>query len=295
MTAHPHLSLAPLTLRNLPKAVWISERSFRSEWPLVSMTLLWHLLRGYGLPCPFSMVRRRRLWLGFESKVVGSLDIFSTRIHEPDTRWVLLDGADDIPGDRLARFLLELMPECRLALLLTAGGSDWSERSGSVAYEGELPAPGGRFQRVYSVRRGAVTGKRSTGLWVSPRESREPEVHTEFYLISRTGRSIGLTGLYVTDWWSHIGWGGWGAILRKSAQLRTAEAALVATERLAKQRMLEWFCLETSGAPEYRSACWLYERCGLRPLLTVEDFYRDTGLSARERSYIVYGKEITYD
>jgi hypothetical protein len=241
------------------------------------------------------MVRRRRLWLALESEVVGSLDILSTRIHEPDTRWVLLDGAADIPGDRLAVFLLELMPECRLALVLTDVGADRLEHNGSMTYEGELPAPGGRFQRVYSLRRPFVNSNGSTGLRATPRESMEPKVDTEFYLISRTGRSIGLTGLYVTDWWSHIGWGGWGAILRKSAQLRTAEAALIATEGLARQRTLEWFCLETSGAPEYRSARWLYERCGLRPLLTVKDFYREAGLSEKERAYIVYGKEITYD
>lgn len=287
------VDLVPLTLGRLPTAVWISLRTFQREWPLVSLTYVWHLLRTYGLPGGFSMVRRRRYWLGFERRIVGGLDIVSTRIHEPDIRWVMFDGTNRIPKERFAAFLLELMPECRLALVQTSGQGGWSDGSDWVKHEGRLPASDDEFNQVYSVRRGLLGTRSGKGFWVVPRQSRRPSIHTEFYLLSRAGRAIGLTGLYEAEWWPHVGWGGWGSILREYAQRRTALAALAATEHLARQRRHTWFCAETSGSPEYRSARWLYEHCGLKPLLIVDNFFRNSCGLAEERCYMIYGKKIT--
>ncbi len=285
--------LAPVNLWNLPKALWISKKAFQDEWILVWLTYFWHIGRAHSLPPLVNMVRRRCLRFAFEGRTVGTIDILSTKIHDPDTRWVILDTEVAISGDAFAAFLAELMPDCRLALLQTPNRADFLEQVEAINYEGYLPGCMGTRLYIYSFRRERVSKTSSRGFSAISKDCNEPDIHAEFYLLYRKGRAFGITGLYTTGFWPHIGWGGWGAIRHSSARLHTVIAALAATEDLARKRGQEWFCIETSSAPQYHSASKMYEHYGLRRLLNVEDFFRERGDSRRGENYIVYGKKVT--
>ena len=292
VTRH-HITFAPLSLLNLPNALRMAKGAFKDDLPLVILTYLWHLLRVNRLPCPFSMVRRRRLWLGFQNMIVGSVDIISTRIHDADTCWVILESAAPIDGNTFGAMLFEVVPQCRLALVQSRHGG-WLESIDSIDYVGRLPASRDTFHHIYSLRRERMALESRGAFWLRPRPSPRPDIHTEFHLLRRGGHSIGLSGLYVVEWWPHIGWGGWGALHPDFARLQTAKAALAATEHLARERGYEWLCVETSGSREFRVARRLYEYCGMQQLLTVNDFFQNTHPKPRV-TYLVYGKRITRD
>lgn len=281
-----------MSLSNLPKALWISWESFKGEWHLVWMTYVWHLARAHGFPSVIPMVRRRCLRLEAEGQLAGTMDILSTPVHEPDTRWVILDLQEPVQGGALAEFLMNLMPGCRLAVLQTSGRARCLEDVDSIEYEGSLPGSGwGEFE-IYSLRRERVARTGDNGFSTVSRACRRPEIHAEFHLIQRGPRTVGITGLYVADPWPHIGWGAWGTIRRRFAQPHTVLDSLAATEDLARRRGQEWFCIMTSSSPQYRSACRMYEHYGMRRLLSVDDFFRSGRGSQSRDSYLVYGKRM---
>jgi hypothetical protein len=126
----------------------------------------------------------------------------------------------------------------------------------------------------------------------TPGPRAQPATAAEFHLVCRGLTPIGITGYYAADVWEHIGWGGWGGLRRKFARLKTVMSLLTETEALARQRGHEWFCIETSGAPEYRWARRMYEHYGMQQLLNVEGFFQDGSTSSRGDSYVVYGRRL---
>lgn len=287
--AGQRLSLAPLTPWNLPRALWITRTAFRGEWGLTALTYLWHLLRSHGLPCPFSMVTRRRFWLRFEESEAGTVDVLKTRIHDPDTRWVIVHLTRPVPAVGLAAFLLTLLPRSRVAILQVAGDGACLEQEGSFQLEGSLPGSAVGLCPIYSLRRNRVAPRAENRFHVTPREPLRPRVHTDFSLLRQSGRSIGVTGLYVADWWPRIAWGGWGALRQGFAHRGAAKAGLLATQNSARKLGLDWFCLETSSSPQYRIARRLYESCGMQLLVRVDDFFRE---GRQRHAYLVYGRNI---
>lgn len=287
--------LTPLRLTNLHKALWLSKESFKGEWPLVWLTYLWHLARVYRLPSLVPMVRRRCYRLQSGSRCLGTVDILRTPIYDSDTRWVILDLEELLGGEALAEYLMHLMPGCRLAVLQTAGRVRYLDDAVSVDYEGDLPGAGPGDLSIYTVRRDRLLRQGGDSYSMVCLDRGRPQVHTEFCLVQRGPRTLGVTGLYVCDAWPHIGWGGWGTIRRRFAQQYTVFDTLTATENLARQRGLPWFCIMTDSSPGYRSARRMYEHYGMQRLLTVDDFFHGAGGSQCLDSYVVYGKQLQSD
>ena len=287
---HPSVSLVPLDLWNLWRALWLSRQAFPDEWPLVWLTYFWHISRSSGLLPSVPMVQRRSVSLSYENRPVATLDIVSTRIHDADNRWVFLDCDVNLPGQGLAEFLVGEMPNCRLALLQSTKRLHFFEAVQGVDYEGHLPGPADTRLHLYSLRREQLRETGDHSFASVCRAPKKPDIQAQFYLLHSGGRAIGLTGLYATEFWPHIAWGGWATIHRHSAGLHTVIAGLAATEAVAQKIGAEWFCIETSSAPQYRFACRMYENYGFRRFLNVEGFFR-AGADRRD-NYIVYGKRL---
>lgn len=284
--------LTPVSPTNLPKALWISWESFKGEWPVVWLTYFWHLARLHGLPSVIPMIRCHCFRLEFGGRFVGKLDILSTPIHESDTPWVILDLQEPVQGWALAEFLMHLLPKCHLAVLQTSGRVQCLEDASPIQYEGNLPGSEQDEFAIYSVRRDKVRRPADNGFSTVSLECGRPEVHTEFHLIQRGHRTVGITGLYVVDTWPRIGWGGWGTIRRCYVQRHTVLDSLAATEDLARRRGQDWFCIMTSSSPQYRSACRIYEHYGMTRLLCVDDFFRGDKGSQERDSYLIFGKRL---
>jgi hypothetical protein len=115
----------------------------------------------------------------------------------------------------------------------------------------------------------------------------------EFSVVECNGSIIGLTGIYETEFWRDVTWGAWGAIDPARARRDAVFETLRLTENRAKQNGARWFCLETSDCEKYRHARRIYEIYGLRPLLTIPNFYlNDDG---KAEKFIVYGKPTSDD
>jgi hypothetical protein len=228
--------------------------------------------------------------LEFEGAATGTWDLISTCIHESDVLWVVPRDAPVCPAESFLTSLFALVPACRLALIQTSGDRDWLEGCAGASPAGALPGAGDQSYRIYTARRTLQRKHPAVRCQVLLDTHTHPGVTTQFHILERDGQAIGITGLYVAEWWPHIAWGGWGGMKRRFAGLHAATDAFTLTERLASQQSCEWFCVETSGAREYRPARRLYERHGMRIFLTVDDFFRGAGQSEEERRYVVYGK-----
>jgi hypothetical protein len=238
------------------------------------------------------MVRRQSFLLLLEDICVGAMDIVWTRIHEADTRWLILQPRAIIPGEMLGPTIFELVPSCRIALLQVICNWKFFQPTPDFAYEGHLPGSKGEEVPVYSVRQDRVPKGRFRLLQASLQDCRTPRIDAEFYALKQSGRTIGVTGYYITDLWPLTGWGAWGALHPKAAGFHAALTALKTTEEQIYAKGCEWFCVESSSARAYRAARRLYQIYGLQELLNVPYFFRDESGRPAISDYLIYGRRI---
>lgn len=287
MTEQVALRLAPMRLGSAVTALSIARESFGGEAAVIALTYGWHALRRL-LPVDGLMARSTAYEIRDGARRIGEAWRVTSVIHGRHVVWLSVEAGAETDWGPLLPALLARLAGRRLAVIRVAAPSPGLERAGATPH-GWLPGPGGARFWLYSARPGA--GEGDAGL-AFVRRRRRLDMAAQFHLAYRDRQPVGLTGLYNTSFWPGTAWGGWGALRRRAARLRTARALIEATEALARQGGAEWFLVETSDAPAYRAARRLYELHGLELLVRIDGFFEPASAHAPGEAYLVYGRAL---
>lgn len=283
-------TLRSMKLADVGRAMKIAADNFRGEVGLVARSYFWHFSQRAGLGNVGTMWTKRIVKVSAPGERTVSFDLLSSFVHDRDVAWV--DLADHASPDvevaieafrqwpRRHRLLVVRVARPRASQLLEAG----------FRHAGRIPEADGEHVYLYA-QRDRIGDSSAPKLKIRFGRRRRIASKCDFGVVERDGSVLGLTGVYQTDIWRRVTWGGWGAVDRASARRDAVFEILRLTEERARAAGAHWFCLETSDAEKYRHARRLYELHGLELLMTVPGFYRtDAGTS---EALMIYGKRLS--
>lgn len=285
-------SLRPMRIGDIARAMKIAADNFSDEIGLVARSYLWHFAHKAGFPHMTSMWAKWVVHIKEEGDEEVKLDILSSFVHGRDVAWIDLASQPEAVVDlamaamhnwpRFHRLLIVRLQRVHTPQFLAAG----------FRIAGHIPDGQDTHIYLYAEQKRIADSSRPTvKLRFSGRRSVTSEC--EFSVVENGGAIIGLTGIYETEFWRDVTWGAWGAIDPTRARRDAVFETLRLTEDRARQNGARWFCLETSDCEKYRHARRIYELYGLRPLLTIPNFYKNE--DGQSETFIVYGKPISED
>lgn len=284
-------SIRPLKVADIARAMKIAADNFSGEVGLVARSYLWHFASKVGLPQITSMWAKWEVHIEEDGEAV-KLDLLSSFVHGRDVAWIDLAAQSEATID-LAVAAMRRWPRFhRLLVVRVERGYAPQFLAAGFRIAGHLPDGHGQHIYLYAERKRLINPHQPpVRLRFSGRRSVSSDC--EFSVVECSGAIIGLTGIYEAEFWHDVTWGAWGAIDPSRARRDAVFQTLRLTEERARQNGARWFCLETSDCEKYRHARRIYELYGLRPLLTIPNFYvNDDGNSEK---FIVYGKPIGED
>lgn len=292
LTKKVNYSIRPMKIGDISRAMKIAADNFSGEIGLVARSYLWHFARRAGFPSFTSMWAKWVVHLREDDSESVEIDLLSSFVHGRDVAWLDLASQPEDVVDlamaamrrwpRIHRLLVVRLERVHAPQFLAAG----------FRVAGHIPDGHGEHIYLYADRnRIADRDQPAVKIRFSGRRSVTSEC--EFSVVESGGAIIGLTGIYEAEFWRDVTWGAWGAIDPARARRDAVFETLRLTEERAKQNGARWFCLETSDCEKYRHARRIYELYGLRPLLTIPNFY--TNDDGKSEKFIVYGKPISED
>ena len=284
-------SIRPLKIGDIARAMKIAADNFSGEVGLVARSYLWHFARKAGFPHITPMWSKWEVHIEDAGETV-TLDLLSSFVHGRDVAWIDLASQPEAAVDlamaamrrwpRFHRLLVVRIERVHAPQFLAAG----------FRIAGHIPDGHGEHIYLYAERKRLIDPLQPA-MRVRFSGRRSVSSDCEFSVVECNGSIIGLTGIYETEFWRGVTWGAWGAIDPARARRDAVFETLRLTENRAKQNGARWFCLETSDCEKYRHARRIYEIYGLRPLLTIPNFYlNDDG---KAEKFIVYGKPTSDD
>ncbi|MBB4632632.1 hypothetical protein [Sphingosinicella soli] len=270
----------------------IAADNFSGEINLVARSYLWHFARRAGFPQMTSMWSRSVVHIDDRAGETVELDLLSSFVHGRDVAWIDLASHDE-DGVNLALAAMRRWPRCHRLLVVRLERVHAPQfLAAGFRIAGHIPDGHGEHIYLHAERKRVTDRDQQAMRLRFGNRSRMPS-DCEFSVVECEGSIIGLTGIYETGFWRDVTWGAWGAIDPARARRDAVFATLRLTEERAKQNGARWFCLETSDCEKYRHARRIYELYGLRPLLTIPNFYlNDDG---KAEKFIVYGKPTSDD